>query len=306
MSANDIDLAVQDYTANVALLLQQLDSRFLPYVATGSYMGKAAQVVDQVGAIAATPVASKYGPIGRTDTPNDQRWVYPTDYEVKPQMVDTFDKLRLKVGLEGPFTQSAAAALARAKDDVIIAAFFGTAKTGVDGGTSTTFGTTLTTSAGRNVSVDTGGTASGLSVAKLRAGMKRLRSVEVDPSLDPVACAINATQHDNLLADVQVVSADFGWKDAPVLKEGKIDRFLGVNFLPSERLQNGTDDTAGTSRMVPMWAKSGMHLGMWDDVKHDIRQRPDITSIPWQVYSTMTVGATRTEENRVVRIWCHE
>lgn len=310
MSANDIDLAVQDYTANVQLLLQQRDSRFVPCVTSASYVGKAAQVVDQVGAISATKVVSKYTPIGRTDTPNDQRWVFPTDYEVKPQMIDTFDKLRLKCSLEGPFTMSAASALARAKDDEVIAAFFGSAGTGINGATSTAFGTTLyatATPTGRNIAVATGAAAAtGLNVAKLRAGIKKLMSVEVDLDIDPITTAVTAAQHDNLLADVQITSGDFGWKDAPVLIEGKIRRFLGSNFVHSERLQTGTDDASSTSRMIPMWAKSGMHLGMWNDINHNMDYRQDLTSRPWQVYSTATFGATRVEENKIVRIWAYE
>jgi hypothetical protein len=306
MSASEIDLAVQDYTANVQLLLQQRGSMLRQFMTEGRYVGKAAQVVDQLGAVAATKVTGKFTPIGRTDVANDQRWVFPSDYEVKPQMIDSFDKLKIKIALEGPFTQNAANALGRGEDDEIIAAFFADAKTGVDGGTTTSFGTTVTTSGGRNVAVATGAaSATGMNVAKLRAARKKLRASLNDES-DPMRSVLTAAQEDNLLADVQVTSSDFGWKDAPVLKEGKLERFLGIDFTHSERLQNGTDDASSTSRMIPVWAHSGMHFGVWGDINHDISKRNDITGIPWQVYSTMTVGATRVEENKVVRVWCYE
>lgn len=308
MSASEIDLAVQDYTANVQLLLQRHGSKFRPHVSdTGRYVGKAAQVVDQIGSVTATRVVSKFGPIGRTDQSNDQRWVYPSDYEVKPQMIDSFDRLRLKIGLEGAFTQSAAMALGRAEDDEIIAAFFADAKTGIDGGTTTSFGTTLTTSGGRNVAVATGAAAAtGLNVAKLRAGKLRLEQSHVDVRTDKIKMGICALQKDNLLADVQVTSGEFGWKDSPVLKDGEVTHFLGVDFVQDEGLQNGTDDAAGSSRMCPMWAQSGLHFGSWDEAKHSVSKRNDLTGEPWQVYSTMTCGATRTEENKTVRIWCRE
>jgi hypothetical protein len=307
MSTNEIDLAVIDYTANVQLLLQRHGSKLRPHVTSGNYVGKVGQVVDQVGAVEATRVTGKFTPIGRTDNTNDQRWVYPADYEVKPQMMDTFDKLRLKCSLEGPYTQTAAMALGRAEDNEIIAAFFADAKTGVDAGTTTTFGTTVTTSGGRNVAVATGAAAAtGLNVAKLRAAKKRLKASHVDVQTDALKIIVTAAQEDNLLADVQVTSAEFGWKDAPRLVEGKVERFMGFDFIQDEGLQNGTDDAAGTSRMIPAWAQSGMHFGSWGEAKHKINERPDITSIPWQVYSTMTCGATRVEENKVVRIWCAE
>ncbi len=305
-----IDQAVQDYTANVQLLLQQRGSKIRPYVMEGRYVGKAAQVVDQLGPITATKVTGRYTPIGRTDTPMDQRWVFPVDYEVKPQMVDSFDKLRVKISVEGPFTVNASNALGRSEDDEIIAAFFADAKTGVNGGDTTSFGTTLyatATPTGRNIAVATGAAAAtGINVAKLRAAKKKLRASEVDTDVDPLCSILTATQEDNLLTDVQITSGEFGWKDAPVLKEGKVARFLGIDFIHCERLQNGTDDASSTSRMVPVWAKSGMHFGVWGDINHQVNQRPDITSIPWQVYSTMTVGATRIEENKIVRVWCYE
>lgn len=303
-----IDQAVVDYTANVALLLQQRGSKLRSLVTdTGRYVGKSAQVVDQLGAITASKVTGRFNAIGRIDSPMDQRWVYPSDYEVKPQMIDSFDKLRVKISVEGGYTMNAAMALGRAQDDEIISAFFADAKTGVDGGTTTSFGTTVTTSGGRNVAVATGAVAAtGMNVAKLRAAKKKLKQSLVDTDTDKLCAVLTATQADNLLADVQVTSADFGWKDAPVLKEGKVERFLGVDFVECERLGTGTDDAASTSRMVPVFAQSGMHFGVWDEIKHMIDKRPDLVGIPWQTYSTMTCGATRVEENKVVRVWCYE
>ena len=307
MSTSEIDLAVQDFTANVQLLLQQKGSLLRPCVMQGNYIGKAAQVVDQVGAINATKVAGKFTPIGRTDTPNDQRWVFPADYEVKPQMVDSFDQLRLKITLEGPFTESASYALGRGQDDEIIAAFFATSSTGVDHGSTETFGTTLTTSAGRNVAVATGAAAAtGLNVAKLIEGMRQLKANQVDTMNDPIYCGINAKAESNLLSDVKVVSRDFGWADAPRLVDGSVKFFVGANMVMCERFGTGTDDASSTSRMLPLFARSGMHFGIWNDIKHSIKERPDITSIPWQVYSIMTCGSTRIEGNKVMRLWSYE
>jgi hypothetical protein len=49
-----------------------------------------------------------------------------------------------------------------------------------------------------------------------------------------------------------------------------------------------------------------MHFGMWNDVTTDITQRKDLQGLPWQAYVYMTAGATRIEENKVVRIWARE
>lgn len=305
MSINIPTHYVQQYSTNVQLLLQQRGSKLRDTVMSGTHVGKQASPVDQFGAVAATKVTGRFQPMHRVDAPTDRRWVFPTDYDL-PQMIDHFDKLRLLTDPQSSYVTNGMYAMGRAQDDEIIAAFFGDAKTGEQGATTTSFGTTLVAAGGQNVSADEGTVDSGLSVAKLRAAKKRLMANEVDIDNDPLVCVVTAAQHDNLLADTQVVSGDFGWKDAPVLKEGKLERFLGINFKHCERLENGTDDTATTSRAIPVYAKSGMYLGEWESIQNSLSQRDDLRGKPWQVYTLGTFGATRLEEKKVVRVWCRE
>ncbi len=294
MSINLPTHYVLQYANTISLLLQQKNSRFESAVTTGSYIGKQASPVDQIGAIDMLPVTTRFAPMGRVDAALDRRWVSPSDFEL-PQLIDSFDKLRLLNDPSSAYLQNAIQAANRKKDDLIYAAFFGTAKTGEVGGTSTAFGAT------QFVSVNTGGTASNLNVAKLRAGKRILMANEVDFDEDQVYCAISSVEHDSLLNEIQVVSTDFN--DKPVLVEGRVTRFLGINFIISERMTTATDDAAGTSRQIPMWAKSGMHLGVWNDMQTDITQRRDLSGMPWQAYLAMSMGATRLEEKKIVRIW---
>ena len=124
----------------------------------------------------------------------------------------------------------------------------------------------------------------------------------LDMATEMLFCAVTAAEHDSLLDEIQVISSDFNGNEA-VLKEGKLDRFLGFNFIHTELLTTGTDDQAGTSTQVPAWAKSGMYMGMWDEITTDISRRTDLQSIPFQAYVKGTFGATRLEENKIVRIW---
>jgi len=304
MSINLPTFYVQQYATNIQLLLQQKGSKLRDKVTVGSYIGKAASPVEQVGAVAMQPVTSRFAPMGRVDAPTDRRWVYPSDFDL-PQLIDQFDKLRLLVDPASSYVQSAVYAAGRQMDDLIISAFFGDAKTGETGATTTSFGATVTTSGGRNVAVAHGAAAaSGLTVAKLREAKKRLMASQVDIENDPLCAIVTAAQHDNLLAEAQVISTDFN--ERPVLVDGKVTRFLGIDIVHCERLATGTDDAAGTSRAIPIFAKSGMHLAMWNDLTTDITQRKDLQGLPWQAYVYMTAGATRLEENKVVRVWCRE
>ena len=88
----------------------------------------------------------------------------------------------------------------------------------------------------------------------------------------------------------------------PIKFDGKITGFMGFNFIHSERL-----NTNGSSqRRCPAYAKSGMHLGIWENISTDVDQRKDIRGLPYQVYAYMTCGATRIEEEKIVEIPCAE
>jgi hypothetical protein len=93
---------------------------------------------------------------------------------------------------------------------------------------------------------------------------------------------------------------------APVIKNGRIETYMGFTFVRvnDSLLPTGTDDASGTSRGLIAYAKSGVHLGVWDDVQTDVSPRYDLEGIPYQVYGAVTVGACRTELKKVVRIWC--
>lgn len=299
MSVNLASLYGQQFSTNVALLLQQKGSRLRDAMTVGTYTGSQASPVDQLAAVEAQEVTSRFEPMPRVDASVDRRWVFPTDVDL-PQLVDKFDKLRLFSDPGSMYTENAVYGLGRKIDSVIYAAMFGTAKTGVSGGTSTILPTSTSTNV---VGVSTGGTTSNLNVAKLRTAKKFLMAAQVDLDNDPIYCAITSAEHDSLLNEIQVISADFnGGK--PVLDEGRIKRFLGINFIHYESLTTGTDDAAGTSTAVPLWAKSGMHLGIWSDVESSVTQRDDIRGLPWQVYAKMTIGATRLEEKKMIKIWC--
>lgn len=295
MSANIPTWYVSQFSTNIQLLLQQKGSRLRSCVTTGSHVGKQASPVDQIAAVAAQKVTGRFNPMGRVDAALDRRWVFPVDYDL-PQLIDTFDKLRILTDPSSQYVVNATYAMGRAQDDEIIGAATGTAKTGVDGSVSTTI------LAANDVLVGTGATgAVALNVAKLRVAKKLLMAAEVDLDFDPLYMPINAYAHDALLQEVQVIDMDYS--DMPVLVEGKITRFMGINFVHSERVTQATDDLAGTSYQLPVWAKSGMYLGIWDDIKTDIAQRKDLQGLPYQAYVYGTFGATRLEEKKNVRVW---
>lgn len=290
-----------EFSRNIDLLLQQKDSRLSGAVMTGTHSGEKASPVDQFGKVEMQDVVSRFAPMGRVDAPAERRWVFPISSDL-PQLIDSFDKLKLLTDPQSSYVQNAVAAANRRKDRHIISAFFGDAKIGVDASNTEAFGTTVTTSGGQNVSVNTGGATSGLNVAKLKEAVRRMMAADVDLEAEGgVHCGINAKAHDQLLNELQVINADFGttvFNGRTVLKNWWL-----YEFHHTELLQDGTDDQGGTATQIPVWVKSGMHLGIWESVVTDISQRKDLQGLPWQVYVKMTMGATRTEKEKIIRIW---
>ena len=87
---------VQQYSTNVQLLLQQRGSRLRDCVTVGSYTGKAAKAVEQIGEVTAQARTSRHADTPLISTPHDARWVHPTDYEWA-DMIDDQDKLRMLI-----------------------------------------------------------------------------------------------------------------------------------------------------------------------------------------------------------------
>lgn len=296
MSANLPGHYVIQFANNIKLLLQQQGSKLREYVTTGSYVGKQASPVDQIGAVEMQPVMGRFEPIGRQDAPVDRRWVFPSDYDLN-QIIDSFDKVRLLLDPKSAYVQNGVYAAGRKIDDLIIAAGNGDSKTGEQGATTTSLPSTQ-----KVIRTFGGASATGATVAKLREARRILMANQVDLETDMLVNVVTAKQHDNYLAEAQVISTDFN--DKPVLVEGKVTRFLGINIVHCERLALSTD--GNLDRLSPVWAKSGMHLGMWDDIMTDISQRKDIKGLPWQAYVKMIMGATRLEEKKYVQIACDE
>lgn len=294
MSINLPSHYVQQYATNLQLLLQQLNSRLKDKVATGEHYGEQAAAVDQVGKIEMQEPAGRFAPIGRVDAVVDRRWVAPASYDL-PQLIDTFDKLKLLLDPNSTFVQNGVAACNRRYDQTIIAAFFAAAQTGKTGTTSTSF------LSANQVAVTMGAAAAcGLNFKKIREAKRILMSYDIDFAQEQVFIGLTSKQHDDLLAEQQVISLDYNEK--PVLADGKIVKILGMEVVQSELFSLDTS----SYRRVPVWCKSGMHLGQWGAMETNISKREDLSGQPWQAYQKLTIGATRLDEKKVIEIKCSE
>ena len=275
---------VQQYSTNVAHLLQQKGSKLRDSVMTSAATGKAAKVVEQVGAVNAVKRTTRHADTPLIDTPHSARWTFPVDYEWA-DLIDDQDKVRMLINPQSPYAVNGAYAMGRAIDDEIIGAFFGTSKTGENGSTDEAF-------SGNTVSA---GSTGALEIGQLLEGKRLLMENEVDLDNDQIFMAITAEQHEDLLGMSQIQTIDSN--STKVLVDGQVRSFLGINFITTQRL----DTSVAASQDCPMWAKSGMHLTVWNDITTKVEERAD-KSFATQVYVKGTFGATRLELGKVVKV----
>lgn len=317
MSFNVSTAFVQQYSTNVMMLLQQQGSKLRGAVQNMRFQGKAASVAEQFGSVSPVRNQSRHSDTPLISTPQDKRWMYPNDYDWA-DLVDSQDKLRMLIDPTSSYAMAGAWAMGRAIDDEILSGFFSSNNTG-ENGTSATGTLYSFNSNSQSVAATVGASAAtGLNIAKLRRAKRILMEGLVDVDNDQLFAVISAKQHDDLLNEAQAISLDYN--STPVLVDGKISSFMGINFILSERIPGASgwnaainpsvtsadsdgSYQAGSRWMVPVFAKSGMAMGLWNDVTTSIDRRPDKRN-SYQVYVTGTFGATRLEEKRCVIINC--
>lgn len=284
---------VKDYSSNVEMLVQQRGSKLRNYLMVNSFTGDSASYIDQVGEVAAIRRTTRHSDTPLVPTPMDRRWVYPKDYEIA-DLIDTFDRLRLIIDPTSPFAMAQAAAIGRAMDDEIIEQALGTNQTGQDGTTATAFPAAQ--------AILNGGT--GMTIDKLREAREKFHDADVDLESEMVTAAVTPKQLTQLLETTEVTSSDFNVIKA--LVQGELNTYMGFRFVVTNRLPgasnyNGSRTPAANIEEALFFTSRGLGLGLWNDISARIDERAD-KSYSTQVYAKATFGATRLQEDKVIRV----
>lgn len=288
MSVPIEDSHIQMYANNYQLACQQKNSRFAMAATMDQATGEGARMLELVDP---TSMEERVGNPGTTPSikiTQTGRWVYPRTYDWATQVANV-TKFLAGIELTGVYVMNARAARNRRLDDTIITAMFADAKTGKTGSTTTSFDTA-------NKQVAHGSV--GLTVAKLIAAKQKLVIDDVDLDEEPIYCAIGAQQESNLLQQIQVTSKDYDLK-AVITADGRVQSLLGINFIYSQRLAK-----TSTTRSCPLWTPKGVGYSIWTE-EATISNRADMNNAA-QPFASITLGATRLDEKRVVEVQCTE
>jgi hypothetical protein len=284
------------FTQKQELLLQRMPSDLMQAVDySGSYRGESAEVIKQYGSAKA-----RVGNEDRNgDTPNfnisrDQRWCFP----VTADWGTTFakiDELKVLVDETSPVNQAAHIAMKNSIDtDILIPAFFADAKTGKGAATTTVYPASANDIA---ITVGNGGSGNvGLNVAKLIEARRLARKKRWMIGREPIFVGITSQQESDLMNDTKYIDRDYG---EPVLDgDGRLKKFYGFEFVVLEEWP-----WASNIRSCPVWTKSAIHLGAWDSLSVNLAPNPQKKFVP-TLYMFQMFGATRTQEDKVLRIQC--
>lgn len=298
MSSQVTEAMVQQYGTNFRALYQQKTSRAQPWCQMeGGIVGQS-KSVERIGKADAYDITSRGADTKYVEVPHSRRWI---DLQDKgwAELVDEMDKIRMLADPTSPYAGLAVMALNRAKDDIILAAARGNARTNTG---------LVPLPATQKIAV--GGTS--LTLAKLLATKEILDTNEVDDDASMAATGqstseasarvifVNSKMLTNLYGTTEIKNVDYN--SVKALAQGAIDTFLGFRFVRTERLYR---DASVTTRYAVAWSKSCMGLGIGKDIVSSIDVLPG-KNYSVQVYARMSIGAARLEDEGVVEIACNE
>jgi hypothetical protein len=285
MSTQITTAFVEQYKSNVFHLAQQKGSRLRGAVKSETVTGTS-HYFERIGATAAQVRTTRHSNTPQIDTPHSRRKVTLADYDWA-DLIDQEDKVRMLISPQSEYAKAGAYAMGRAMDDAIIAAASGNAFGGVAGAT------TIALPSSQQIAVGT----SSLSVDKLISAKEILDASDVDPD-EQKYLICSAKEITALLGEEKITSADYN--SVKALVAGQVDTFMGFKFIRTERIaQDGSGDNLALA-----FTQSAIGLALGRDIQTRISERDD-KNYATQVFLSMTIGATRVEDEKVVEIACN-
>ena len=297
---------IDQFNAAVIMLSQQRDSRLQKTCQIASVTGKSFYA-ERIGATEMYERTSRHQDVRyvgiehsrRKGTTHDMEWA---------ELLDKADTNKYIIDPKGKYVQSAVAASNRSKDSWILAALGGVAHAGEAGATSVNVydsgecrliagdGTLVTAGSDATNTTDTA-----LTYAKVLLAKTLLDQAEIDPDR-PRYFVTNNYNINQLLTDTTLTGEEM--KAVRNIRDGKVDKFLGFEFIPVEYRASGTGlryhATDTTCVRSYAYAYGAITFGIGQDLNTRIEREPKKNAD--QILADMTVGAERNEGPAVVEI----
>lgn len=273
----------KQYGTIVSMLAQQEGSRLRNTVTVKSGVVGEETYMDQLDAFTVSARGARLAPTDPSLASFARRRLALEDFYIA-KAIDKMDDIRTLGDPSSAIVKSGMAGMGRQIDDLIIAAARGTAYTGKVGGTSTVLPSSQKVAKG----------TTGMTLAKWLAAIEILNGNDVDPSEEKFLL-IGSGELSDLLNTTEIKNADYN--SVKALVQGQIDSFLGCKVIRTERLANDGSNT----RYCMLYTKSGLGLAIGRDVQSRITEESTL-HFAKQLYFSMSMGASRLEEKKVVEI----
>jgi len=223
------------------------------------------------------------------DWPWSRRVSVPTTYDVGDS-TEQEDIVQMIIDPNSNLAQSQGFAMKRAFDDEIIAAATGTALDGLGAANAfpdaqKVFGAT----------VDVYDTS--LNFDLVTQVTEKFMDNDIDPD-EPKCMVIGPVQARKLLQLTEATSGDYVSIKA-LSEKGYVDNWMGYSWIVSTRLNHPT--APGTDIDCFAMTRKAIGLMVDRDVTSRIAEDPSI-SFAWRIYSFMTIGAVRVEDEHIVNL----
>ncbi len=291
-----------EYNENVKLAFQQKKSRLgQAFSMQPNLKGKLAQAIELIGATEAVEGGGRGEDSPHIEPRTEPVFIQPLQREWGI-LLEREDDIKRIISYQSIHVQGGAAAFVRAFDRIRAAALFGPRRVGQDGLTIEAYNNPNGT-VPVNYQQGGGGSNSGLTLQKIIRAMALL-SLNEDMEDDEIYMAISVQQMENLFNLLQFQSSDFRRENKAVLddKERTVHSFMGCNFI---RVPNSFLPITALVRQCAMWMKTGMHEAPFMDLETNIGPNPN-KKFRQQIYMEAYFGSTRSEDSRVVSVFCLE
>lgn len=276
-----IDVAyIETYETNVRHLAQQGMSRLRPRIMEKSETGEYHNW-ERFGAMEATTKSSQ-----RVATPmDDQEWTRRISQPITKHMgavVELEDPVQMLVDPNSTIARAQGMGMGRAIDDIIIDAMGGNALDANKQNVAFTSGQTV------------GDGTDEMDGDVVKEVLEKFYSNDVEGDM-PKTFVIGEKQMRSLLMEDEVINRDYMMQTA--LANGVLPNYLGFDWVISTRLDAPASDELYCFAFTPY----AMGLQVNRDISTIVAQDPSL-SFAWRIYTYMTMGCVRVEDEHIVRV----
>lgn len=290
---------IQLYKGELTLAYQQKGGKVYNRTTITPAMGTQAQISDYIEPTSANENPGRLSSTPSNNADSTRPWLAPIYFDHGIQIAkQDATRVMSSATLRQRYAENQAEAMARKRDDIILASAIADMRTGDTGSVA------LAIPAANSIALNYGASANtGLTVQKLLRLLELAEDAGIDVINDPITGFITPRDKYFLMSQIRATSKEY--RDTAVLEGNELKQFLGINFETvafNVLDKNGIPQYSrcfnalvnGTQRRLPFYPKSALEYGEWKGIQMEEGIRPDLSNA-LQLYSFAEGGASAVQ-----------